>query len=655
MIKLYINGELRDDVWIQAGGTLEQTEEHTTESNISVRVPIISDNLAVYDYVQIYDDDTIIFAGNILSLNQQMLDSGYTGLDFRMYDLVMACNADLVANVLVDMSFPAGSTVTHVLKGNHKGDEWYDPKLEEFFGFIETRIVPEGITIGVVENYDSTVLENTSFMWGDTCKNLLDTLAELTESFWEITNNKVFNFKRKSSFNLAPVNITSESNIFELDIEDDALSTYSAVRVVGGEGELIPSIYSYPSLYFLRIDERTLESSRKIARIGSIIVNKDGEFLPVTVSVGYSGIHDDDPKFGALISYGGNTIKLKEGYRLLTDGSLGYVIACSFIQTITARAVSQEAVEMIKQKRGGTGIIEYVLEDKTITDYNDATLNAIRFLESHKNKIQTFKFSTFEHGFEVGQSIPINISYYKLNGIFYISSVSAKFINDAHALNVLYTVECSSSLYRDIYKVLFYTPKSLSFNIGDDDGNINGFTYNVEVNIRIEIEIKKSHIPEWHGVDGKKWTDLNDITWNIFYDFRTEVNLMNVKLTEQARNLYAQFARGVMFEGTPDYAAIGRKSEGLTMTNHIILIGDNPDSELTLVRLQAATPLIGTSFSDSYFVDETMAKYLIKNIEMPINSIGGFNMFEIPVDIDKSPDNPQGDYAMTISIKIDFQ
>ena len=119
MIKLYINGELREDVWIQAGGTLEQTEEHTTESNISVKVSIVSDNLAVYDYVQIYDEDTIIFAGNILSLNQQMLDSGYTGLDFRVYDLVMACNADLVANILVDMSFPAGATVTQILKGNH--------------------------------------------------------------------------------------------------------------------------------------------------------------------------------------------------------------------------------------------------------------------------------------------------------------------------------------------------------------------------------------------------------------------------------------------------------------------------------------------------------------------------------------------------------
>lgn len=163
MIKLYINGELREDVWIQAGGTLEQTEEHTTESNISVRVPIVSDNLAVYDYVQIYDEDTIIFAGNILSLNQQMLDSGYTGLDFRVYDLVMACNADLVANILVDMSFPAGATVTQILKGNHNGDAWYNESLGEFAGVIDTRIVPEGCTVGAVANYNTTALESTSW------------------------------------------------------------------------------------------------------------------------------------------------------------------------------------------------------------------------------------------------------------------------------------------------------------------------------------------------------------------------------------------------------------------------------------------------------------------------------------------------------------
>lgn len=197
MIKLYINGELREDVWIQAGGTLEQTEEHTTESNISVRVPIVSDNLAVYDYVQIYDEDTIIFAGNILSLNQQMLDSGYTGLDFRVYDLVMACNADLVANILVDMSFPAGATVTQILKGNHNGDAWYNESLGEFAGVIDTRIIPEGCTAGTVANYNTTALESTSYVWGKLSRNCLTTLRNSLFLTGKLQTRKFLTFNLK--------------------------------------------------------------------------------------------------------------------------------------------------------------------------------------------------------------------------------------------------------------------------------------------------------------------------------------------------------------------------------------------------------------------------------------------------------------------------
>ena len=301
MIKLYINGELREDVWIQAGGTLEQTEEHTTESNISVRVPIVSDNLAVYDYVQIYDEDTIIFAGNILSLNQQMLDSGYTGLDFRVYDLVMACNADLVANILVDMSFPAGATVTQILKGNHNGDAWYNESLGEFAGVIDTRIVPEGCTVGAVANYNTTALESTSYVWGETVKELLDNLAELTLSYWEITNEKVFNFQPKSLSSMAPIELTEESEIFSLEVENDSLATYSAVRVVGGEGKLAPRYFSYPSEEFYRTDAKTLTTPHKLASVDRVSVTGASGW----VKVGFNGIHDNNNDYPVLMSYGG--------------------------------------------------------------------------------------------------------------------------------------------------------------------------------------------------------------------------------------------------------------------------------------------------------------------------------------------------------------
>lgn len=653
MIKLYINGALREDVWIQAGGTLEQTEEHTTESNISVRVPIVSDNLAVYDYVQIYDEDTIIFAGNILSLNQQMLDSGYTGLDFRVYDLVMACNADLVANILVDMSFPAGATVTQILKGNHNGDAWYNESLGEFAGVIDTRIVPEGCTAGTVANYNTTALESTSYVWGETVKELLDNLAELTLSYWEITNEKVFNFQPKTSNSIAPIRITEESEIFALEVENDSLATYSAVRVVGGEGELLAQSYTYPTELFYFSDEKTLTCTKKLASVDTIIgLDLNGNVA--IAYVGFNGIHDDDAHYTVLMSYGGDTLKVKDDVNFKFNPSGGTLLGVSLLQKITARAVSEEACSRIREKRGGTGVIEYILEDETISNYNDAMLNATRFLDSHKNNIQTIKFSTFKKGLAVGQRITGNIPYYKISGSYYVGAVVVNFVlDDTQYLIAQYDIECTSSLYRDNYKTLFYFPQTISFEVGEDDGNINGFTYSVEVDIIITLKTQISHIPTWEEVTGQQWSTINGITWNDFYRFTEGVTLTGNYATEIIRGLFAQFAQGDLFKGSPDYQQIGIQAANFNMALSIYMTGDGQQAS---ALIQDTTPTVGTQFTNSYYVNETEAQFHIDKLSMPMYA-GGMdqNSMEIPVDIDKSPSNPQGQYAMTIGITVDFQ
>ncbi len=649
MIKLYINGELREDVWIQAGGTLEQTEEHTTESNISVRVPIVSDNLAVYDYVQIYDEDTIIFAGNILSLNQQMLDSGYTGLDFRVYDLVMACNADLVANILVDMSFPAGATVTQILKGNHNGDAWYNESLGEFAGVIDTRIVPEGCTVGAVANYNTTALESTSYVWGETVKELLDNLAELTLSYWEITNEKVFNFQPKSSSSMAPIELTEESEIFSLEVENDSLATYSAVRVVGGEGKLAPRYFSYPSEEFYRTDAKTLTTPHKLASVDRVSVTGASGW----VKVGFNGIHDNNNDYPVLMSYGGDTLTIKDDFPYTFQSSNGELYDVVLINKITSRAVSTEAQERIKKKRGGTGIIEYLLEDETISNYNDASLNASRFLDTHKNNIQTIKFSTFEKGFAVGQRITGNVPYYKILGNYYVGAVVVNFIlDDTEKLIAQYDIECTSSVYRDNYKTLFYLPQTLSFEIGEGTGNINGFSYKTEVDIIITLNTRVSHIPKWQDVDGDQWSTINNITWIDFYNFTEGVTLMGNYSTEEIRSVFAKFAQGDFLDSaTPD--EVKKAAWSLTMDNN--LIANSKGEEYAFTQPQSTTPVTGTEFTTTYYFSENEAKFMISKLLVAGSSLGEPNVIEIPVDIDKSPSNPQGQYAMTIGITVDFQ
>ena len=649
MIKLYINGELRDDILIQAGGALEQTEEHTTESNISIQVPIVSDDLQVYDYVQIFDEDTIIFAGNILSLNQQMLDSGYTELDFRIYDLVMACNADLVANVLVDMSFPQGATITQILKGNHKGDTWYNENLGEFAGVIDTRIVPEGCTVGKVADYNTTVLESMAYVWGETVKTLLDNLAELTLSYWEITDEKVFNFQPKAVAKNAPFNMTQESEIFDINVESDSLATYSAVRVIGGDGELAPRYFNYPSEEFYKTDDKTLTSVYKLASVEKVSVAGASDW----VKVGFNGIHDDDDNYPVLMSYGGDTLEIKDSFPYTFSTSNGDIYGAVVINKITARAISVEAQNRIKKKRGGTGIIEYVLEDETICNYNDASLNANSFLDRHKNNVQTVKFSTFAKGFSTGQKITGNIPYYKISGDYYIGAVNINFILDSEeGIIAQYDIECTSSVYRDAYKTLFYTPQTLSFEIGESTGNINGFSYEVEIDIVITVKTQVSNIPTWEEVTGDLWSKIDGVTWTEFYNFTEGVTFMGRYATEAVRAAFAKFAQGDFLDSaTADEVRTAAWS--LMMDNHLIVNSEKGDYAFT--QPQSTTPVTGTEFTSTYYFSEKEAKFMISQMLIAGYTLGEPNVAEIPVSIDKSPTNPQGEYAMTIGITVDFQ
>ena len=281
---------------------------------------------------------------------------------------------------------------------------------------------------------------------------------------------------------MAPIELTEESEIFSLEVENDSLATYSAVRVVGGEGKLAPRYFSYPSEEFYRTDDKTLTTPHKLASVDRVSVTGASGW----VKVGFNGIHDNNNDYPVLMSYGGDTLTIKDDFPYTFQSSNGELYDVVLINKITSRAVSTEAQERIKKKRGGTGIIEYLLEDETISNYNDASLNASRFLDTHKNNIQTIKFSTFEKGFAVGQRITGNVPYYKILGNYYVGAVVVNFIlDDTEKLIAQYDIECTSSVYRDNYKTLFYLPQTLSFEIGEGTGNINGFSYKTEVDIII--------------------------------------------------------------------------------------------------------------------------------------------------------------------------
>ena len=122
--------------------------------------------------------------------------------------------------------------------------------------------------------------------------------------------------------------------------------------------------------------------------------------------------------------------------------------------------------------------------------------------------------------------------------------------------------------------------------------------------------------------------------------------------TEEIRSVFAKFAQGDFLDSaTPD--EVKKAAWSLTMDNN--LIANSKGEEYAFTQPQSTTPVTGTEFATTYYFSENEAKFMISKLLVAGSSLGEPNVIEIPVDIDKSPNNPQGQYAMTIGITVDFQ
>lgn len=134
-MNVYLNGNLRNDILIQTGGSLEQNEAHVTSSNLTVSIPTNADDISAGDYISLQENNRIVFAGTIIEAAQQVLEN--INLSYKIYNLTLTNNSDYIANIFVDMTFPSGASVTQILLGNQPTDEWYNPDLGTFQGITQ--------------------------------------------------------------------------------------------------------------------------------------------------------------------------------------------------------------------------------------------------------------------------------------------------------------------------------------------------------------------------------------------------------------------------------------------------------------------------------------------------------------------------------------
>lgn len=690
MIEIYINQNKREDIMIVTGGSLEQTSEHATSSNFSIRVPIESDNISECDYIELYDAGDIVFAGTILQKAQQTLT---IFPNWRIYDLTIAGNSDLIASVYVDLYFPPGTNIRQILFGNQVGNTDYDANLPAFPGVFSERIAPEDITLGTVDDFSNFVLESAAYLWGKSVKDLLDDLAGIASAWWEITPNRIFNMRFTSNSELAGFDVDNDADVFDLSISKDALTYYSACRVVGGQGAsrtvntigvvggwTDPERRGFTTVW--QEDTTTLTSQTPLRSVTRIHQTENGGAptaadTPEYIQVGYTGLHDNDPDYQALMTSGSNEITLKEGYNFVTlvPNSPSYAITLEnvvFEVDVYARIVDPELCQEISEQRGGSGIIEYTLEDDSIRDFGTAVMTAQTFLNTHAQKAVEISFSTFSPC-RVGQILTVDLPYYNVFGNYRITSVVATTVLDKEDQAIFqYAVTASNVDYRDPYKELWYSPVT-TFSLDGEQPAEDGIYLPNTLQCKTYITAYASTPTTWEDIESKAytWTLFQQLypSWNMLqsatnpYEWQAlqrrfpswsawEATVISWAWLEQIERGWYYLGNYLTPYGRRQFTSFLSGNPPQTNTNFFgAIFLSSASGRLDKFEPQDVSMLENGGVS-TFSLLPTDAEYQISKIMITEgNSEQGEPLLSADVNIDHSRYGPRGEYSLTIAIR----
>ncbi|MCO7137176.1 hypothetical protein NIF40_06485 [[Clostridium] leptum] len=684
MIQVYINQQLRQDVAIVTGGSLEESSAHATSSAVSIQVPVESDDIKECDYLQLFDNGENVFSGIILKKSQQTFDRP---LNWRIYDLEMAGNSDLVSTVFVDLAFPAGSSIQQILFGNHSTQSWYRASSPEFPGIFEERIARENISLGTVDDFSSFILSDPAYLWGRYVSDVLNDMADIASAWWEITPDRVFNMRFSSNRDIHPVPLDENSEVFNLSVSKDTLTYYSACRVVGGTGtsrtlnvtvESDAQAHTVTSIW--REDEATLTSQSPLRSAISISQLEDGHApsdptMLGTIQVGYKGLHDDDPNYQALMTSGGNSIELKDGYQFLplSDTNRITVQGVVFEIDVYARIVDPGLTKQIAAQRGGSGIIEYTMEDDSIQDFGTAVETAQTFLANHAQPVAEISFSCF-YRVPVGKLVTVNLPYYGIFGNYQVTKLVATTVLDRDDQSVLqYDITLSNETYRDPYKELWYTPTTTTFALDSGQAAEDGLYIDNKINVKSYITAYASEITTWSLIQTRA------ASWETFEEIYPSWQMLQSSSNPYPWSAIQQrFSSWKIFEGIViSWAWLEQiQLEWYYLGNYLTaygkkqilnyLSGENPAvstdlwGDILVADANGGTEkfspedvsMTNNGGTATYVLLPSDAMYQIGKIIVPEGNVeNGSPILSADVDIDHRSDNPRGQFSLTIAVR----
>lgn len=293
----------------------------------------------------------------------------------------------------------------------------------------------------------------------------LESLAEKTGFWWDIDANKQLHFAEKSTrkapFEINTMTITRDS----LSVENGNSQYRNHQYLIGGKDITDVQTENFTG----DGTTQTFTVGYKLAKVPLVYLNGR------QISVGIRGLDDDgeNPKHQWFWSKGENTItQLKTATPLEFYDYIRIDYQGEFEVVVLSRNMDEVRNTKLLENKQGTGIVEWVDEDRGLSSRESAFQSATQKINQYGKRGRKIKFSTWKKGLDVGQMITVD---FPIHGIektdFLIDTINITYVNNVTEYSIVASYNVSEGSWAKFFYKLATQGRSyvIRENIGDGE------------------------------------------------------------------------------------------------------------------------------------------------------------------------------------------
>lgn len=316
-------------------------------------------------------------------------------------------------------------------------------------------------------------------------RDAITDLANLVYYEWYVDSNKDIHFFKKETVP-APFLIDEEAiktKVFNFSISPDYSQVRNRVYVRGG-------YYlsdSYTESWVADGTSRIWSLGFKPVNVSSLTING------VSKTYAVDHLYPDDGTYQFFWNYQEKYLRCAEHPGTTSTPAEGDIIAITYQYEvpIIVRVDNTASQAAISEIRGGTGIIEHVIRDETITSRDIAQDVGLADVNQFGNAVIAGSFETYEHGIRAGQYVTIDVPGFEaFDGNYQIKRVSMK---PSGLGNILYKVEFATTLYelKDLLNSLIKSNKRIKLRSDETVDVLKITEESLEINETTTTELNK--------------------------------------------------------------------------------------------------------------------------------------------------------------------